>query len=84
MPRARYSRPSWLPLAFLLLPGIFIGRLEAQSASFAGYEPAHFSDSRWRPNLGSGHPSTSVAAKAHDYRWRGWPSVRGFSEWQVG
>jgi hypothetical protein len=71
MRRAGYSRPSWLPLAFLLLPGIFIGRLEAQSARFAGYGPAHFSESRWRPSLGSAHPSTSATAKAHDYRWEG-------------
>jgi hypothetical protein len=70
MYRARHPHPSWPLLAFLLLPGIFISRLEAQGRSSAGYEATHFSESRWRPSLGSDR-SSSATAKAHDYRWEG-------------
>jgi len=58
-------------VALLLLPGLFLSQLQAQTKSLAGQEPTRLAELQWHPILDSSEQSSTTAVKARDYRWEG-------------
>jgi uncharacterized membrane protein YeaQ/YmgE (transglycosylase-associated protein family) len=58
-------------VALLLLPGLFVSQLQAQTRSLAAQETLRLAESRWRPTLDSRQPFSPTTVKANDYRWEG-------------
>jgi uncharacterized membrane protein YeaQ/YmgE (transglycosylase-associated protein family) len=58
-------------VALLLLPGLFVSQLQAQTKSLATQKPPRLAELQWRPILDSSQQSSPTAVKAKDYRWEG-------------
>jgi uncharacterized membrane protein YeaQ/YmgE (transglycosylase-associated protein family) len=58
-------------VALLLLPGLIVSQLQAQTKSLAAQEPTRLAELEWHPTLESSRQSSTTAVKAKDYRWEG-------------
>ncbi len=58
-------------VALLLLPGLLVSQLQAQTKSLAAQEAVRFAELQWRPALDSNDQSSAATTKAKDYRWEG-------------
>jgi hypothetical protein len=57
-------------LTLLIFPSLFIGRLQAQTKSFAVQDTPRLAELQWHSTLDS-RGQSSTAVKAKDYRWEG-------------
>ena len=58
-------------VALLLLSGLFVSQLQAQTKSLAAQEPTRLAELEWQPTLEPSRQSSTTAVKAKDYRWEG-------------